>query len=308
MKTHFYFFAFLSFFLKNGFAQDQIFLNPNQSLVSLNPSFAGSNGGIRNQFSYLNMWPKLDGQYVFFSNTMDGYVKKIKAGIALTASGSRQFELLKSNEISLAYAQHLFLMKGKLKVIPSVQIAYSDNRVSGLTSGGFFGPFSGGYYIPSVPPSTQKNVMDISTGLLINYGNFYAGASVFHLNRPDVGLYGVYRLASRTNVHISYNWRASSQLLLNFKLQYSNQNSFSHMSFNTNALIYKHLIVGASYGISDFVFTTIGYRSSFFSISLGTARTISKLSSNTANSYELNLSYTLRNKEERKTLADFERW
>lgn len=55
-------------------AQDPIFLNANHSLLNLNPSFAGSNGGFRNQFSFRNQWPSLSGRYHTYINSADVYL------------------------------------------------------------------------------------------------------------------------------------------------------------------------------------------------------------------------------------------
>src|ERR1043166_8828641 len=66
-------------------AQDLFFMNQNQSLLATNPSFAGSNGGLRAQLGYRNQWPNLSGRYVCYYAAVDGYVKPLKAGIGLSA-------------------------------------------------------------------------------------------------------------------------------------------------------------------------------------------------------------------------------
>src|SRR4051812_44625429 len=64
--------------------QDASFLNSNQSLVQLNPSFAGSNGFVRNQNSYRRSTrPQFSSSYELYSNATDFFIKPLKAGIAL---------------------------------------------------------------------------------------------------------------------------------------------------------------------------------------------------------------------------------
>lgn len=299
----------LAIFDKN-FAQDLDYYNTNQSLISLNPSFAGSNGGIRNQLSYLNRWPQWDEKSIFFSNSIDGYIKKINAGISLTTGSNSQYNAITTNEVALAYAQHLSFMDNKLKIITSLQIDYLNSRIDArsLTFGGFIGPFSGGYYMP-VPPTTMRKIsFDLNSGLLVNYKHFYAGATVFHINQPDIGFYGTYRLPSRFVAHVTYNWLFSNKMLLNIGTQFSSQNHYQQLKLNFNALLYKHLLIALSYGTGEFVYGSIGYRNNFFSINFGRAETVSRLIGNQLAAYDLNISYTVRNKEQRKTLTDIERW
>src|SRR5687768_8926887 len=66
-------------------AQDIFFNNFNQSLIYFNPSFAGSNGGVRNQFTYRNQWPFHLGRFETYMNSFDFYIKPIRGGIAITA-------------------------------------------------------------------------------------------------------------------------------------------------------------------------------------------------------------------------------
>ena len=121
MKKIFVFFAFMFGFLVVD-AQDPIFLNTNHSLLYLNPSFAGSNGGIRNQLSYRNQWPNLSGNFVTYLNSFDAYIKPLNAGIAVSylhddiARG-----LLKTNRINLVYAQHFNLFENKLKIVDFIE-------------------------------------------------------------------------------------------------------------------------------------------------------------------------------------------
>jgi len=73
-----------SFFLIQGIkSQDPKFLNSNQSLLYLNPSFAGSNGGFRAQLSWQRQWPEYRFGFVTYQAAVDGYIPGINAGIGL---------------------------------------------------------------------------------------------------------------------------------------------------------------------------------------------------------------------------------
>ena len=69
-------------FMASAFAQDASFENTNQALVYLNPSFAGSNGGIRMQNNYRNQWPNIPYNFVTYQTCADFYLKKINSGFA----------------------------------------------------------------------------------------------------------------------------------------------------------------------------------------------------------------------------------
>lgn len=109
----FIFFCILLIAFLSSFSQDPPFLNANQSLLYMNPSFAGSNGGIRNQFSYRNQWP-FEGYHNYmqtYLNTVDVYVPSLKGGVAVSALRDNVANgMLKTSVLSLSYAQYFFLL------------------------------------------------------------------------------------------------------------------------------------------------------------------------------------------------------
>lgn len=309
-----FFLYFIIFVFAKGFSQDPLFTNTSQSLVYLNPSFAGSNGGIRNQLSYRDQWPNLSGTFVTYLNSFDAYIKPLKGAIAVSALHDNVVNgQLKTDVLNLVYAQHFSLLEGKLKIIPSLQASYFrltlDNTK--LNFGDPIDPRRGFVFNaqPTLVPSQTKSNFDFSSGLLANYKNFYFGTSVFHINQPDEGLLGTSKLPYRLSIHSSYNLHLSEKTLINFFVNYQKQEKFDYLHLNINALFYKHLLVGAGFKSSASI-TNIhaGYRNNYFVLSLGYDVSLTKLSGNTAGSWEFMASFNLRNKEQRKTLTDFERW
>ena len=310
-KIYFLYFAILIF--SNGFSQDPLFTNTSQSLMYLNPSFAGSNGGIRNQFSYRNQWPNLSGTFFTYLNSFDAYIKPIKGGVSFSAMMDNQARgTLITSGLGIAYAQHLSFLDGKLKIIPSIQGSYF--RVSlDKTKLNFGDPINSRrgfvWSQPTQAPSQTKSNFDFSTGLLANYKNFYLGTSVFHINEPDEGLLGTSKLPYRLSINSSYNLHLSEKTLINFFVNYQKQQYFQFLHLNINALLYKHLIIGSGfksyYSATNF---NLGYRANYFVLSYSFDVAISKLSGNTAGSHEFMASFNLRNKEQRKILTDVERW
>ena len=312
-----YLFVFFITFVLKTQAQDALFTSNQQSLLYLNPSFAGSNGFMRYQSLYRNQWPNLSSQFVTYYSSFDAYLKPLKAGVGLSVSADDQERgTLQNKRIDLTYAQHFELLDKKLKIVPSFQVSYLEENLdrTKLNFGDQINARYGIYWtqnsstqFPSGPNQKKVNV-DFSTGLLINYKHFYFGSTVFHSNQPDIGLMGSFKLPYRLSMFTSYNMFIGEKNLLNFLVRIENQQQFTYSQISINALLIKHLIIGFGFKTSNSLNAAIGYRNNFFAITGVYDYDKSKLSGSNAGSYELTASFNLRPKEQRKTLTDFEKW
>ncbi|HWY13138.1 MAG TPA: PorP/SprF family type IX secretion system membrane protein [Bacteroidia bacterium] len=295
---------FLVFTCGYGFSQDPIFLNSNQSLINLNPSFAGTNGLVRNQSVFRDQWPSLSGQYLTVNNSFDTYFKSTGSGLAISYMHDDQARgTLTTDIFNLIYAQHINLCEGKLKIIPSLQVGYFQKTVD-REKLNFGNPL---LYTTVVTSQTKRNA-DFSTGLLINCNHFYFGASAFHITQPDEGLLGVSKLPLRLSIHSAYNLLIGEKTLLHFFTRYEQQQTFSFLQLGVDAVFFKSLILGCKYFSQDAIGLNVGYRNNYFSLQTGYDVTINKLAGNAAGSWELSASFNLRNKNLRNTLVDFEKW
>jgi type IX secretion system PorP/SprF family membrane protein len=296
----------------SGFGQDPIFMNPQSSLVYLNPSFAGSNGFMRYQSSYRNQWPALTGSFVNYQNAFDCYIKPMRGGVSVSY-GHEDFAqgTLKSDILGVTYAQY-FKLGSSLKIIPSVQFSYGRRAldVTKLNFGDMIDARRGFVFAWAPSPmeiSTPKQYFDFSSGVLINYNNFYFGGSVFHINQPDVGFIGVSKLPARIQINSSYNLITNSGIVVRFSGTGAVQNYFSYMQFNTDALLFNHLIVGAGTRFNNYS-VNLGYRHEYFTIQAQYDNTLSLGLTQSASSFELHASYNLRKKDQRNVAAAFEKW
>jgi len=294
-------------------AQDPFFLNSNQSLLSLNPSFAGSNGGFRNQFSYRNQWPNLSGRIVTYLNSADVYLSPIKAGVGVSVLYDDVWSgTYNSSLYSFSYAQHLRFYDGKLKLIPSLQMSYAHRKLdaSDIYYGAIGDPRYGYLWAPTGSgPVYEKTYFDVSAGFLINYQEkFFAGASFFHLNQADVGFTEERSQPHRLTIHTSYNMDLTENTQLQFLCVFNHQQYYSTTRLSLNALFYKHLITGIASSSFDTAILSGGYRNNFFTLLVGYDVTISKLAGNTAGSWEIHASYNLRSKGLRRSVTSFETW
>jgi type IX secretion system PorP/SprF family membrane protein len=290
-------------------AQDHQFQNHNTSLIQLNPSFAGSNEGLRNQFSYRNQWPNLIGTVQSFYNSSDFFVKSINGGFALTLFAEDWARgTLKDNRVELAYAQHVRL-GSCYKLIPSVQFSFCKKAMDKTRSN--FGDVidyrrSVIWNVPGTPHRWTNDFYDLASGLVLCSDRMFAGISVFHLNQPLDVLYGNSRLPMRYNFYASNNFFLNEKHVLQVSAIGFHQQQFSQLRLHGNFLYNKRWLIGGGYS-SDFVTTAnAGYRACAFSLNFSYDAAVSRKTGNTASSYEFSFSYNLLRKENRGELRSFE--
>ncbi len=276
---------------------------PYQSLLGVNPSFAGSNGFIRNQ-TFSNLQSTAYGNYYTIENGFDGYLSSIKSGVGLTTGFSNYNNIFRTSTANLSFARYIKIGE-RLKIIPSLQAGYVIKEIN-------MGYFSTSMY--KTPGSNSQWVraehFTLGTGLLINYNNLYFGASLIDFNRPDIGIFNSERSYPIFNLHVSYNMRVSDNLRLHFYGQATSQVAYRSQLLSLNALIYKHLIYGVSYRPRDVFAMNAGFRTTYFTAQACLNRTISALRPDNSKYYywQIMLSFNLRNKEQRNLITNFEAW
>lgn len=292
-------------------AQDPLFLSTNQSLVYLNPSFAGNNGFIRNQASHLSQWTKLSTGYSTSLNTFDAYIKPMHAGIALSVMGDDQGRgTLKSFQAGITYAQYFFLLDKQMKIVPSLQVAYAQRSLDwnylsyrDQIDHRFPQHWQGGFSLPY----TRKYYLDFSGGLLVNYKRLYAGISVFHLNRPDIGLYRSFAIPILYSANASYNLVLSQNLQFNFSGRFVQQQPNRIGQLAVNVLAGK-ILTGLGYNTGlDNAFVSAGIRLQTFTALLTYANGF-RNNSITAASWELSLSLNFKQEAPKGHIRNLETW
>ncbi|PBQ31984.1 hypothetical protein CNR22_09445 [Sphingobacteriaceae bacterium] len=270
-----------------------------QSLLDLNPSFAGSNGLIRNQSSI--RVPASDAlTYLDVTNNFDTYLSSIKSGIGLGVNYSTYNSTNRTVSGSLAYAKY-FNIKEHLKIIPSVQAEYTSKEI-------FLGRYQGSVFAVNGSPWIRVEYFALHAGLLVNYKNLYAGLSVFNLNTPDAGFFSTERIPVAKNWHLSYNLNLRDNLHVNFFGQLIQTPGYTLAKGSINILCFKHLIYGVSHERSNSGMN-VGFRSDYFIVQGSYQRDLSRLTPDEFNgTWQVLLSFNLRNKEKRQSITDFEKW
>ncbi len=285
------------------FSQESGFPFSNQSLVSINPSFAGSNGGIRNQSTwYYTQFPHTSSGRLTINNTFDSYIKPLRGSLAVSYGHDDLLKgLIKTNFFSTAYAQHFSLYNNRLKLTPSLKFSYIDKSLDYIRIYG------------AKQLVSHRKTSYLGTGLLLNYKALHLGVSVLGINLNRSGVITSKQSSPDYNLYLSYNKKVSEKTLFQVSMIAYSESLSSYTQLNFNALFFKHLMCGVTYlSYHDFnsgnlMFNT-GYRSNFYAATLGYNNLYGVLSPYVLGSWTATFSFNLRNKELRKELTNFENW
>jgi len=309
------------YFLK---AQDGTFNNTHNSLVYLNPSFSGSNHGVRNQTVYRNQRQNLSGTTVLFNTSFDGYVEKIKGGVSLSFYSKHIGRgLIRQNRVSMAYAQYFSSPNSDIKIIPSVQFNYGVNnlRTNQLSFPTPSYPQFGLSPNLSSAPKGSVNYYDLSAGLLFYSGSVYFGASVFNILQPNISFAGIYKVPVRAVLHASNNIAINRRAKANLFASYAAQGIFSTVNIRLLNTYANKFLWGLGYiayfdknpkffNNANNLSFYVGYRSGPFTINYTYDVPVGKLFDSTYGSHELSfsLSFQKQTEETRKKYKELEKF
>ncbi|HJS53162.1 MAG TPA: PorP/SprF family type IX secretion system membrane protein [Chitinophagaceae bacterium] len=238
-------------------AQDPNFSQFFASPLTLNPALTGKFDGLfRVAGNYRNQWPSINNAFVTKTVSADFHLLKDNLpdidrwGIGgLFMNDQNGNGALNTNVFSLSTAYHKGLDEdGYHQIGVGFQGSYTDKRLNvsmldfedELTALGFTGITS------EIFPQNNLEVkyLDINAGIFYNgstngYNNFYAGASMYHINRPKETFQGgEYYLNARTTL------QAGGRLPTN---QYNAFHFSANYSFQANA---NNLMFGGAYAMN----------------------------------------------------------
>lgn len=299
-----------------GFSQDAYFSNTNQSLIYLNPSFAGNNGFFRIQTIAEVQDYNSRRSFVTSFTSLDAYLRKINGGLAFSYLYDDYSKgQLKTSAYSLAYAQHIFLVDKKFRVVPSLQGSFQSRqlKVDNVNYGDTINRRSHTIFsVGNALPAPDKSFFDLSVGILAQNKESSFGVAVFHLNQPDEGLLGESNLPLRINVHASYNFRINDEINLSMAAFYINQNAFWDTHANMNLLWNNEVFIGAGMWKSKIFTANIGFQANVFRLGFGYNYNLNSDLDPWVygkNSLELMLSFNFINKKsENSVTADWRMW
>jgi type IX secretion system PorP/SprF family membrane protein len=195
-------------------AQDPNFSQFFVSPLSLNPALTGKfNGTLRVAGNYRNQWPAFERAFITSTLSVDAPILTDRLaetdtwGVGLMAMTDKTANgILAANFISITTAYHKGLDEDGLHQLGvGFQGTYGGRRLDGSRLDfedelDLQGTWTNTTDEPINNKQINVNYFDFSAGILYNgstdgYNNFYAGVSVYHINRPresfngDAGLY-----------------------------------------------------------------------------------------------------------------------
>jgi type IX secretion system PorP/SprF family membrane protein len=203
-------------------AQDPAFSQFFASPLTLNPALTGKfNGIVRVAGNYRNQWPTINNAFITSTISVDGAIFKNRLpetdvwGLGVMAMTDKSANgILSSNYISLSTSYHKSLDEDNFNQIGlGFQGTYASKRLDG-TKLNFEDQLDqqGGWTIPSEETisghQVNLNYFDLNFGALFNgstdgINNYYLGASLYHITRPQESFTGnsFYTLNPRLTIH-----------------------------------------------------------------------------------------------------------
>lgn len=201
-------------------AQDPHFSQFFASPLTLNPALTGRfNGNLRVAGNYRNQWPTINNAFVTTTVSVDfpilsNALPEIdRWGVGVMAFADQQADgVLKNTYYSLSTAYHKGIDEdGYHSVTVGFQGTYAQKRLNTanlkfedqLRSNGFTGITNEIFN----PQNLNINYFDINAGLMFNGVfegdlNYYLGASIYHINRPQESFTGaMFDLNQRYTLH-----------------------------------------------------------------------------------------------------------
>ncbi|MFN0082939.1 MAG: PorP/SprF family type IX secretion system membrane protein [Ferruginibacter sp.] len=240
-------------------AQDPHFSQFFASPLTLNPAFTGKfDGQWRLAANHRDQWPSIPKAYVTTSGSFDFGVMKDKLpkgdvfGIGISGvSDASANDQLKLNFGSVSLSYHKALDEDGYNTIGAgFQGTYSSLTLDEgkltfedmLRQNGFTGART-----DFLTNGNNQNYFDVNAGLLFSgssngTNNYYAGISVYHVNRPKVGFQDQnYYLANRITLHGGGSLPVADALTFNASIIHQRQSKASEttlggaLAYNLNA-------------------------------------------------------------------------
>ncbi|MBZ5858424.1 PorP/SprF family type IX secretion system membrane protein [Flavihumibacter profundi] len=231
------------FFSAPVIAQDPHFSQFFASPLTLNPAYTGKfNGVVRIAGNYRDQWPTISKAFVTSTISVDAPIMAGKlnsndtwgiGGMAMTDRTANG--ILNSNYLSFSTAYHKALDENGFHQLGiGFQGVYASKRLDG-TQLNFENELAldGTWTNPSgeAIDGTQVNVsyFDFNAGMIYSGSttgddNFYFGASVYHINRPQESFTnGFYTLEPRVTIHGGGYVPVGQTTTLHFSAQHSRQ-------------------------------------------------------------------------------------
>jgi len=264
----------------NGMAQDPYFSQFFNSILYLNPAYAGSSHQGRISAAYRNQMPALGSPYVSYNASYDLPVKPLQGGLGINIMNDVQGSSFNHISADLMYSYFL-AVSPTLVINAGFQASYSHRFLdaAGLIFPDQIDPLgiSGSHSGESIG-NLNKGYPDFAIGFVGFTRIFYAGISMHHLTKPDLSMSksSSQQLPRKLTVHGGvyipvYGRKLGREVLrLNPNLVYIQQGGFRQANYGLD-VIYKNLYTGLwfrhslDFAVNAFIIH-LGYEHDYFRI------------------------------------------
>jgi type IX secretion system PorP/SprF family membrane protein len=231
--------------------QDVYFSQFFNSILYLNPAYAGAAHQTRISAAYRNQMPALGSPYVTYNASYDQPVKALQGGIGINLQNDMMGPAL--NRVSADAIYSYFLaVNNRLTLHAGFQVSYVHRflRSTELILPDQVGAVSGTPSMENIG-DMSKGYPDFAIGFAAFTRTIYGGAAMYHLARPNLSFSRseAQQLPRRLTVHGGiyiplYEKKLGREALkLNPNLVYMHQAGFRQLNYGID-LIYKTLTAG----------------------------------------------------------------
>lgn len=311
-------------------AQDPRYSQFYAAPLYVNPGFTGATIEHRFSMNYRHQWPNIPGAFDAYNASYDYNASEINSGFGLVLNREDAGSFgLTTNSVAFSYA-YRFRLNRKTYLSPGLKMGYVSRGID-------FERLVFNDQIESNSATTldvdafaqeRVNYLDVNTGVLLYSQNYWVGASVNHLNKPNQTLVndGISELPIKTTVQVGYKFKLSGSTIS--RLSAKDITVAAH--FESQAQ-FDQLDLGAYYNHEPFVFgfwyrgipvlkeqqdnnvnndafiVLVGYSVPDRNLRFGYSYdiTISRLATNTAGAHEISMVYEFASKKQKRRSRRF---
>ena len=277
-RTFFIIILFIVFQLKLS-GQDPFFSQFYNSILVLNPAYAGAIHQPRVSASYRNQIPAMGSPFVTYNASYDMPVRLLQGGIGINIMNDVQGAAINKTSIDAIYSYFL-AVSPDFVINAGFQASYTHRflKTAGMILPDGLDPT--GIYIGHSEPiaDMSKGYPDFAVGFVMYNRIAYGGVSMHHLTRPNTSYSKTYHqpLPRKLTVHggiffsIYERKLGREALKLNPNLVYLHQGGFRQANYGLD-VIYNYLHAGiwfrhsSSFAMNSFS-VHFGYSHDFFRI------------------------------------------
>jgi type IX secretion system PorP/SprF family membrane protein len=299
----------LLLYFSSAMAQDMHYSQQFSNPTYLNPAFAGLRECPNIGISYRNQWPNFSGGFSFASVYYDQHINAIHGGLGVMVLTDVQGGGAYMNTKAGVTYSYRFKVGQKMYIRLAASAAYMNRRADwrNLTFSDQFDPLLGivrptEESMVNVPHS--KHFADFAAGALFYGENFYVGASVDHIGRPNEAFVGIQRMPIKVSVqaggviYFNNNYgskRTGGDMSLSPNILFTMQGATEELNYGLY-FTYRPLILGAwlrhSFNNVDAVIGMIGFTHNFVQIAYSYDVTVSRLKGS-GGAHEISLLFKL---------------